>query len=87
MERLAAFPFVNMFILGFGLEKAIGHADFYPNGGTDQPGCPDKMYKHLFHLITGKFKGLFFPSTLYIWINVNKRSTFHILKLKFIANH
>ncbi|XP_035206603.1 lipoprotein lipase-like [Stegodyphus dumicola] len=24
---------------GYGLEEAIEHVDFYPNGGEDQPGC------------------------------------------------
>ncbi|XP_045157040.2 pancreatic triacylglycerol lipase-like [Mercenaria mercenaria] len=43
--------------LGFGLEKAIGHADYYPNGGEKQPGCTHEVGKHLFSLITGKIEG------------------------------
>jgi len=41
---------------GFGLEKAIGHADFYPNGGEKQPGCDRDVGTHLFNLITGKIE-------------------------------
>ena len=31
-----ASPFLTV---GLGLKQALGHADYYPNGGHDQPGC------------------------------------------------
>ncbi|XP_067158164.1 lipase member H isoform X3 [Apteryx mantelli] len=31
-------------ITGLGYREALGHIDFYPNSGTDQPGCPQTIF-------------------------------------------
>lgn len=32
---------------GLGIIERVGHVDFYPNGGTDQPGCGKGMVEYI----------------------------------------
>uniref|UniRef100_A0A4W4EDS8 Triacylglycerol lipase n=1 Tax=Electrophorus electricus TaxID=8005 RepID=A0A4W4EDS8_ELEEL len=35
------------FILGFGMFQAVGHIDFYPNGGEHMPGCDKNIISQI----------------------------------------
>lgn len=43
---------------GLGMKDAIGHVDFYPNGGHTNPGC-DKPMQH-YILSSGSYSRILF---------------------------
>jgi len=43
---------------GLGMEEPIGHLDFYPNGGADQPGCNEGVMKYINQEKGSFFKGV-----------------------------
>ena len=47
------------FFIGFGLKMPLGHVDFYPNGGIDQPGCPTTYFAQLGMMLKGNFGEMF----------------------------
>jgi len=61
----------SILTLGFGLKQALGHADYYPNSGHDQPGCDDSVVSQL------SDNGVFQGTEEYVACN-------HLRSLKFM---
>ncbi|XP_067140187.1 pancreatic lipase-related protein 2-like [Centruroides vittatus] len=45
----------TILLLGFGMEQQVGHIDFYPNNGRNQPGC--KSSKFTSFIVSGLVEG------------------------------
>nr|XP_054928344.1 lipase member I-like isoform X1 [Dermacentor andersoni]XP_054928345.1 lipase member I-like isoform X1 [Dermacentor andersoni]XP_054928346.1 lipase member I-like isoform X1 [Dermacentor andersoni] len=60
----------------YGVNKSVGHVDFYPNGGSDQPGCPTAYWARFDACSHDRAPPLFIESL------TNQRCTFKSLKCK-----
>ncbi|RZC34310.1 inactive pancreatic lipase-related protein 1, partial [Asbolus verrucosus] len=43
---------------GLGMSERIGHVDYYPNGGTDQPGCGKSVVQYISDEEGSFFRGI-----------------------------
>lgn len=60
----------------FGMNQDVGHVDFYPNGGSDQPGC--STYLKGFMALIIRWNG---------WTIVGEELTFYILPLTSLEEY
>ncbi|XP_074153429.1 lipase member I-like [Sminthopsis crassicaudata] len=56
---------------GLGISHSVGHLDFYPNGGRNQPGCPTSIFAGLAYIKCDHQRAVFiFISTLATECNI-----------------